>query len=184
MVKLAAMIVDPRCPLEVIIAEAEGSNIVHTGILLDNGRMVYAQYGEGVVCREVDTSDPTRWLVLDLPWPMNPDCEEWWEATIGDGYNWVGCLLSAIRGKGLTYAGEWFCSQHSAELMSRLTGGPKGLPPLACPAVLVREIEMRLNPMKVLAGCQPQNIQPMADYLREAFGVHDMARKWQGATIR
>jgi hypothetical protein len=183
MVKLAAMLVDPHCTLEVIISEAEGSPIVHTGIILDNGRMVYAQYGEGVVCREVDTSDPTRWLVLDLPWPMNPDCEEWWEATIGDGYNWVGCLLSAIRGKGLTYAGEWFCSQHSAELISRLTGGPKSLPPLACPAELVRRIRGLLSPA-LCESFQPQNIQPMADYLREAFGVHDMARKWQGKVVR
>jgi hypothetical protein len=177
MVKLAAMLVDPRCPLEVIISEAEGSNIVHTGILLDNGRMVYAQYGEGVVCREVDTSDPTRWLVLDLPWPMNPDCTEWWEATIGDGYNWWGCVLSALRGHGLSYAGEFFCSQHSAELISRLTGGPKSLEPLGSPATLVREIRGILTPARMLEAVRPQNLYPLMEYLRKTM-------KWQGATIR
>lgn len=184
MVKLAAMLVDPRQPMEFIISEAKGSPIVHTGIILDDGQMVYSQYHEGVVRREVDVADPARWLVIDLPWVMNADCLAWIESTLGAAYNWVGCLFSAIRGRGISYAGEWFCSQHSAALISRLSGGPQSLPPLVCPAELVRMVRGAIDPGLLETAGKPQNLKPVALYLRDALRTLALADRWAGNVVR
>ena len=168
--KLAAKLLDPHDAMAVVIAAAEGSPIVHTAIIEDDGAMIAAQYGQGVFrlpAGEYDISDPACWLTIDLPWADNTDCKAWRDATIGLKYNWTGCLFSAIRGHGLSYAGEYFCSQHSTETISRLTNGPKTLPPLACPAELVRRIRGILQPSAVCETYQTQDLGPLDAWLRE-----------------
>ncbi len=127
----------------------------HTEIQLADGRSFSAQYKEGVRFLSAEqigeelSLHANFWRVIDLPWKETPQTLKWCESLAGAKYDYVGALMS---GFGLAWrnAVEWFCSETSAEVISR--DGGLVVPGLLCPTHLVGWID------GLLAGKSPTQL--------------------------
>jgi len=113
----------------------------HAEILFDDGRMFSSLPPNGVrFLSAVDVSielenHATYWNSIALPWATTPEILHWCDTIAGDrcGYDYRGAFASGF-GLATENPEKWFCSEISAEIISRASG--EKIPTLLCPTAL------------------------------------------------
>jgi hypothetical protein len=73
------------------------------------------------------------WDIIQLPWTETHEVTVWCESLVGAGYDYVGAFSSGF-GLARQHFDKWFCSEVSAEVISRVSG--LVIPKLLCPTDL------------------------------------------------
>lgn len=149
--RLIAWICGPYCHAEIQFADGQMfSSLAPNGVRFLSAADSFAEL----------KAHADYWDIIALPWLETDEIRYWCEGEVGVGYDYRGALSSGF-GLAVANSEKWFCSEISAEIVSRASG--EKIPDLLCPTALGIWVDELLNgdsPDAIIAQIANRLINP------------------------